>query len=129
MYLHNGDYQSKTTFNKNECIFEEVYLYGLQEGSYLKSEIPYFFSASNGHLSISTQIRTLGHYDSSHTLLETIHLTYITECQSLENPQVEKGSDDTSAMKAIYPTSLFLLSLLIIIHVRRQKNAKNRVHR
>lgn len=129
MYLHNGDFQSKTIFNKNECIYDEIYLHGLQEGDYLKSEIPYFFSASDGHLSISTQIRTLGHYDSNQTLLKTIHLTYITECQTLENSQVEKGTENIHTMKSVFPLSLFLLSLLIIMYLRRQKNAKNHIHR
>ena len=129
MYFHNGDYQPRTIFNKNECTFEEVFVSGLNTGYYLKSEIPYFFSSSNGHLSISEQIRTFGHYDSDHALIETINLTFITECQPMENPAKEQGKQGDISTQSLF--LLFLVSVLaiIIFNQRRKKHAENRILR
>ena len=129
MYFHNGDYQPKTVFNKNDCAFEEVYVFGLNEGHYLKSEIPYFFSSSNGHLSVSNQMKTFGHYDQNHLLIETLSLTFITECQKIENPGSEQGNLKDDSVESILLAILFSVLILIILTQRRQKHAKNRIHR
>ena len=129
MYFHNGDFQPKTVFNKNDCTFEEVYVFGLSEGHYLKSEIPYFFSSSNGHLSVSNQTKTFGYYDQNHLLIETISLTFITECQTSEIPLNEQGKQENDSFESIFLVILFIILILIIFTQRRQKHAKNRIHR
>lgn len=129
MYFHNGDYQPKTIFNKNDCTFEEVYVFGLSEGHYLKSDIPYFFSSSNGHLSVSNQTKTFGYYDQHHMLIETFNLTFITECQTIEIPLNEQGKQEDSLFESVFLIFSFSILILLIFTQRRQKHAKNRIHR
>lgn len=129
MYFHNGDFQAKTVFNKNDCAFEEVYVFGLNEGHYLKSDIPYFFSSSNGHLSVSNQTKKFGYYDQNHLLIETFSLTYITDCQKTENPGKEQGKQEDNSVESIILLILFSILILIIFNQRRQKHAKNHIYR
>lgn len=129
MYFHNGDFQPKNIFNRNDCAFEEVYVFGLNEKHYLKSDIPYFFSSSNGHLSVSNQTKTFGYFDHNHKLIETFNLTFITECQTIESPVNEQRKQKDSSVESLFLTFLFSVLILIIFTQRRQKHAKNRIHR
>jgi hypothetical protein len=121
LYFHNGNHTHTTIFNKNECINEEIYVSAMKEGHYLKSDIPYFFISTNGHISISTQIRTFGYYDSNNLLLETIDLTLITECPLIIKPVVEKGTEEKfqSANLWLFLTILLFVLSVIIINKRR----------
>ena len=131
MYFHNGNYKETTIFNKNECIFEEIYVSGLKDGYYLKSDLPYFFSATDGHLSVSTQLKTLGYYDSNNTLIETIDLTFITECTITEDSSSQKGSINDLPTRDNWQwiSILILLLVWILINLRRKKYVKNRLDR
>lgn len=129
MYFHNGNYKSTTIFNQNDCLYEDVYVTQMQKGYYLKSEIPYFFSSSNGHLSISSQMKTFGYYDSTNTRIKKIELTFVTECQIKEKPENEKGSTGFLSLLEIWPIIPLLIIFLILINKRRKNNAKNRFHR
>ena len=131
MYFHNGNNKGTTIFNKNECNFEEIYVSGLKEGFYLKSDYPYFFSATNGHLSISTQTKTLGYFDSNNILIETIDLTFITECTITEDILSQKGSiEDLPARDSWLLISILILLLVwILINQRRKEHVKNRLDR
>jgi amino acid permease len=131
MYFHNGDNKATTIFNKNECEFEEVYVSELEDGHYLKSDIPYFFIASNGHLSISSQIKSLDYYDSENDRLETVHLTFITECPMAENSKSDMGREESVVIKDhwLWVGLLILLLCWILIKMRRKSNVKNRANR
>lgn len=129
MYLHNGSNQPTTTFNRNECLFEDVFVSNLEEGSYLISDIPYFFSASNGHMSISSQMKSFKHYDSNHNLIETVQITYITECPDQKNPVIEKGSKIEYFDVGVLILMVMIVSSVLIIYKRRKKHVKNRIHR
>jgi hypothetical protein len=122
MYFHNGNYKSTTIFNQNECLYEEVYVTQMQKGYYLKSEIPYFFSSSNGHLSISSQIKTFGYYDSNNTRIETFELTFITECQITETSENEKGDTGFLSLLVIWPIIPLLIIFWILINKRRKNH-------
>jgi hypothetical protein len=129
MYFHNGDYQPKTEFNRNDCAFEEVYVFGLNPGHYLKSEIPYFYSSSNGHLSVSNQTKTFNYYDPDHKLIETIHLTFVSECEQIANPVIEQGKQEETSMQNLLLWFSVLVLAIIVLHHRRQKHAKNHIYR
>jgi hypothetical protein len=129
MYFHNGNFQSKETFSKNECLFEELYVSGLSEGHYLKSQIPYFYTSANGHLSISTQIRSFGYYDVNHDLIKTVELTFITECQEAAESIIVKEIEKQDLTTPISIFLMLLILLLVINHERARKNAKNRIYR
>ncbi|PKM63928.1 MAG: hypothetical protein CVU96_05400 [Firmicutes bacterium HGW-Firmicutes-20] len=129
MYFHNGNNQPTTTFNRNECLFEDVFVSNLEEGSYLISDIPYFFSASNGHMSISSQMKSFKHIDSSHNLIETVSIIFITECPDQKNSVIEKGS-----RREYFDIGLFLLMFMIVLSIlviykRRNNHVKNRFYR
>ena len=130
MYFHKGDFNATTTFHKNECEFEDIYVAELKSGYYLKSEIPYFYSASNGHLSVSSQIKSFGYYDSDNVLLETIQLTYVTECQITENSIKKQGSEPLHPKDNGLWISMFMLLLVWFLSTHwREKNDKNHISR
>jgi hypothetical protein len=129
MYFHNGNNQSATIFEKSDCKFEEIYVAELKEGSYLVSEIPYFFSSSNGHMPISIQMRTFNHYDSNHTLIETINLTFITECEVIENSNTEEERKSEIPYFGLIQLILLFSILFAYIHKRRKKHVENRLYR
>jgi hypothetical protein len=129
MYFHNGDFLSKETFSRNECLFEELYVSGIAEGHYLKSEIPYFYTSTNGHLSITTQIRSFDYYDADHDLLKTVELTFITECQKADNMTEEKGNERQNLSETFLIVLMVLMIFLVLSYERSKKHAKNRVYR
>jgi len=129
MYFHNGDFQSKETFSRNECLFEELYVSGLSEGHYLKSLVPYFYTSTSGHLSITTQIRSFGYYDANHNLIKTIELTFITECQEAVKTTDQKGNEDQNLRAPLLIILMVLTVLLVLSYERAKKNAKNRIYR
>jgi hypothetical protein len=129
MYFHNGNNRPSMIFEKNDCSFEEVYVAGLVEGSYLVSEIPYFFSSANGHMPITTQMRTFNHYDSNHELIKTVNLTFITECEDTQNIIFEEGTKTSFPNWGLALLILLVSILLTYIYKRRGTYAKNRLYR
>lgn len=129
MYFHNGDNRPNTIFERNDCRFEEIYVSGLVEGSYLVSEIPYFFSSSNGHMPITIQMRTFHNYDSNHELIETVNLTFITECKDEENIIVEEEGRISFPYWGSALLILLVSILLTYMYKRRGTYAKNRLYR
>ena len=121
MYFHNGDYQSKTEFYRNECVYEEVYIAQLQQGSYIKSIHPYFFSASNGHLSLATHKYAFGYYDSNHHLLDFYELSFISECNKEPTDAISQTSHFSSSL---YIGGIFIIIciLLTTVIIKRRKH-------
>jgi hypothetical protein len=129
MYFHNGNNQPTTIFSKSECLTEDVFVANLEKGSYLVSEFPYFFIASNGHMSISSQMKSFNYYDSNHILLESVQLTFITECVNLENQSIEKVSRRKLPDSSLLLLMLLIVSTVLITSKRRNKHVKNRFYR
>lgn len=129
MYFHNGNFRPSTIFEKSDCLFEEIYVAELEKGSYLVSEIPYFFSSANGHMPITVQMRTFYHYDSNHTLLETVNLTFIVECKDMQNIIVEEGTETSFPHLGLILLILMVTILLTYMYKRRGTYAKNRLYR
>lgn len=131
MYFHSGNDKATTIFHKNECINEEIYISELKEGHYLKSEIPYFYISGNGHVSITTQMKSFGYFDSNNKLLEKIDLEFITECPVINKPIIEKGTENHLSYFSFWLWTVMALSVLtaVLIIKRRKTHVKNRIYR
>lgn len=131
LYFHNGNGKSTTLFHKNECTNEEIYITGLKEGHYLKSDIPYFYIASNGHVSITSQMKSFGYFDPNNNLLKMINLEFITECPIIKKPIIEKGTENQFSYFSfwLWPAMALLILSAFLITKRRKIHVKNRIHR
>jgi hypothetical protein len=129
MYFHNGNNRPTTIFERNDCRFDEIYVSDLEEGGYLVSEIPYFFSSANGHMPITIQMRTFNHYDPNHELIKTVNLTFIIECEDTQNIIVEEEGRISFPYWGSALLILLVSILLTYIYKRRGTYAKNRLYR
>lgn len=118
MYFHNGDHLPKLIFQRNECKYEDIYVSELREG-YIKSELPYFVTSSDGHLSIATQRYSFDYYDNNHNHLKTFELAFITECEEQVTEKSVLNEDNFNLTHFTGVIVLLVMYSLILIIQRR----------
>lgn len=122
MYFHNGDHLSKLVFHRSECLYENVYISGLKEGHYIKSEQPYFVTSSDGHVSIATQKYRFNYFDKDHNHLDMVEISFITECEIKEVSETILRQDDFSGTHLFGIITLSVIVYLIFAIQRGRKN-------
>jgi hypothetical protein len=80
-------------------------------------------------MSISSQMKSFNYYDSNQILLESVQLTFITECVNLENQSIEKVSRRKLPDSGLLLLMLLIVSTVLITSKRRNKHVKNRFYR
>ncbi len=80
-YFHEGDFKAKTTFDFYPCQSTKLYLSGLRNGDFVRSETPYYFQNQDGRVvGIDTRFTEFKVFDVNQNIINALSINWKVDC-------------------------------------------------